>query len=136
MFELLEHTADIGFRVRARSRAELFEAAAEALISVAFEVEPVEPRHRYALEAGGHDAESLLINWLSEVLYLWDARRLALRDFRVRELTAERVAGEARGEPFDPARHRAKLVVKGVTYHQLRTGEDEQGWYAQVFLDV
>jgi len=136
MFELLEHTADIGFRVRARSQAELFEAAAAVLISLALEVEPVEPRHRYALEASGHDAESLLINWLSEVLYLWDARRLALRHFRVRELTSERVAGEARGEPFDPARHRAKLVVKGVTYHQLRTGEDEQGWYAQVFLDI
>ena len=136
MFELLEHTADIGFRVRASTRAELFEAAAEALVSVAVEVDLVEPRHSYTVHAAGYDAESLIINWLSEVLYLWDARRLALRRFRVREITDERVAGEAWGEPFEPARHRAKLVVKGVTYHQLRTGEDEQGWYAQVFLDI
>jgi len=136
MFELLEHTADIGFRVRARTRTELFEAAAEALMAVAIELDAVAPRHPYPLEAAGHDAESLLVNWLSEVLYLWDARRLALRDFRVRELTAERVAGEALGEPFDPGRHRAKLVVKGVTYHQLLIGQDSQGWFAQVFLDI
>lgn len=136
MFELLEHPADIGFRARARTPAELFETSAEALVAIALEADLVEPRCAYPLEASGHDAESLLVNWLSEVLYLWDARRLALRRFRVLELTTGRVAGEALGEPFDPARHRAKLVVKGVTYHQLRLGQDEQGWYAQVFLDI
>lgn len=136
MFEVLEHTADIGFRVRGATREAVFEGAAEALAAISYELEGIEPRQTYPLEAAGHDAESLLVNWLSEVLYLWDAQRLALQRFRVREITQERVAGEALGEPFDPVRHRAKLVVKGVTYHQLRTGEDEQGWYAQVFLDV
>ncbi len=136
MFELLEHPADIGFRVRARTQAELFEACAEALVSVALEVDLVEPRQTYPLAAEGYDAESLLVSWLNEVLYLWDARRIAPRRFRVLEMAAERVAGEALGEPWDPARHRAKLVVKGVTYHQLRLGQDERGWFAQVFLDI
>ncbi len=136
MFELLEHPADIGFRARAHTQGGLFQACAEALVAIALEPDLIQPRHAYALEAFGQDAESLLINWLSEVLYLWDARRLALRRFRVRELTPGRVAGEALGEPFDPARHRAKLVIKGVTYHQFRLGQDEEGWYAQVFLDI
>lgn len=136
MFELLEHPADIGFRARAGAQAELFESCAEALISVAIETEGVEPRHAYPLEAEGYDAESLLVNWLNEVLYLWDARRLTLRRFRVLELGATRVTGEALGEPWDASRHRAKLVVKGVTYHQLRVGQDSRGWYAQVFLDI
>jgi SHS2 domain-containing protein len=134
--ELLEHTADIGFRVRACTQAELFEACAGALISIAIELEAVEPRAAYALEAAGEDAESLLVNWLNEALYLWDARRLALRRFRVLEIGAGRVAGEALGEPWDPERHRARLLVKGVTYHQLQLGQDEGGWYAQVFVDV
>jgi len=136
MFELLEHTADIGFRVRAARLEGLFESAAEALAAIACEPEGIEARQAYPLEASGYDAESLLVNWLNEVLYLWDARRLALRRFRVLELTLERVAGEALGEAFDSARHRAKLVVKGVTYHQLRIGQDEQGWFAEVFLDI
>jgi SHS2 domain-containing protein len=136
MFELLEHPADIGFRVRAPDLAELFETCAEALMAVAVEVETVEPRSSYPLAAAGDDTESLLVNWLSEVLYLWDARRLALRQFRVLEIAPGRVVGEGLGEPWDPARHRAKLVIKGVTYHQLRVGQDRQGWYAQVFLDI
>lgn len=136
MFELLEHPADVGFRVRASAQAELLEACAEALTSIAIELDPVEPRQAFPLEAAGYDAESLLVNWLSEVLYLFEARRLALRRFRVLDLTPQRVTGEAWGEPWDAARHRAKLVVKGVTYHQLATGQDAQGWFAQVFLDI
>lgn len=136
MFELLEHTADIGFRARGRTRAELFESAAEALVGIAFELDDIAPHQSWPLEAAGEDTESLLVNWLSEVLYLVDGRRLLPRRFAIRELGDRRLAAEAFGEPQDPARHRAKLVVKGVTYHQLRIGQDAAGWWAEVFLDI
>ena len=44
MFEILEHTADIGFRARGRSLAELFETSALALVSIALETGDVSPR--------------------------------------------------------------------------------------------
>ncbi|MGA2329354.1 MAG: archease [Bryobacteraceae bacterium] len=136
MFEVLEHTADIGFRARGRTLAGLFESAAEALVALALELEDVSPRESYTLAAEGEDLESLLVNWLSEVLYWLDGKRVALRRFQVREIASSRVAAEGFGEPLDPSRHRAKLVVKGVTYHQLRIEQDEQGWVAEVFLDI
>ncbi len=136
MFEILEHTADIGFLARGGTIEELFQSAAEALASIALEQEGIEARRIYALEAFGEDRESLLVNWLSEALWLIDGRRLALTAFRVLELTESRVAGEALGEPFDPARHRAKVVVKGVTWHQLEVAQDAEGWRARVFLDI
>lgn len=136
MFEILEHTADIGFRARGRTLQELFTASAEALSAIVFEMEDAAPQVRYPVSAEGADRESLLVNWLSEVLYLLDGRRLALRHFEIRALTEQRVEGAALGEPHDPARHRAKLIVKGVTYHQLRIGQDGEGWWAQVFLDI
>ncbi len=136
VFEILEHTADIGFRVRAQTLEELFASAAEALAAIALDLDSVEPGESYPLEAAGEDTESLLVNWLSEVLFLLDGRRLALREFHVRRLEGGRVAGEARGEPFDPARHHARLVVKGVTWHQLQVERDTEGWQAQVFLDI
>src|SRR5437879_9354249 len=106
MFEILEHTADLGFRVRAGSLPELFETAAEALVEIAMETAAIIPRNAYSLEAEGDSNESLLVNWLSEVLYRLDGERLAMRNFAVNELTANRVSGEARGEPRDAARHR------------------------------
>ncbi len=136
MFEILEHTADIGFRARGRTLEELFENAGKALMFVALDPEGVEPRERAVIEAQGEDREALLVNYLSEVLFLWDARRFAMSGFRVLQLTPERVRAEAFGEPFDPARHSAKLIVKAVTYHQLHVSQDAGGWSAEVYLDV
>lgn len=136
MFEILEHTADIGFRVRASTAEELFARAAEALASLAFELDNVEERDCWELEAKGEDWESLLVNWLSEVLYLMDARRLLLCRCEVSRISSDSVAGRGFGEPCNPARHRAKLVIKGVTYHQLQVEQRPEGWYAQVILDI
>ncbi len=136
MFELLEHTADIGFRARGDTQAELFENAAEALVSIAMETDGIAPRQSYPLAAAGEDPQSLLVNWLSEVLFWLDARHIAMRRFEVREIGAGHVTAQAFGEPRSPERHRAKLVVKGVTYHQLRVWTDENGWWAEVYLDI
>ncbi len=136
MFEILEHTADIGFRARARTLPELFEEAATALVSVALELDDLAPRSAYPIAAAGEERESLLVNWLSEVLYWLDGSRIAMRRFRVEQLTTDRVTGMGWGEPYDPSRHKARLIVKGVTYHQLRIEQDSQGWCAEVYLDI
>ncbi len=136
MFEILEHPADIGFRATGKSKEELFETAALALVSVAMETDRVEPRHSYRLEAAGGDLEALLVNWLSETLYWLDGERIAFRNFRVEELTPGRVRGYGQGEPQDAARHPAKLIVKAVTYHQLKIVESPEGWTAEVYLDI
>lgn len=136
MFEVIEHTADIGFRVTAATPAELFARAAEALVSLGFETECIEEREGSELEATGWDWESLMVNWLSEVIFLLDARRLLLKRFEVTRIGPEAVAGRGYGEPWNPERHRAKLVIKGVTYHQLVVEQRPEGWYAQVILDT
>jgi SHS2 domain-containing protein len=136
MFEILEHTADIGFRATASSLPELFESAAIALVAMAMETENVEPRETHALSADGDSDESLLVNWLNEVLYHIDGRRLAMRSFQVRELSSSRVSGDAVGEPRDPQRHPGKLIVKGVTYHQLKIEQNQAGWFCEVYLDI
>jgi SHS2 domain-containing protein len=136
MYEVLEHAADVGFRAHARTLPQLFVAAAEALVGIAMETDGIEPRETYPLAAEGESRDALLVNWLSEVLYYLDGRQLSMRSFRVTELTSDRVSGEALGEPRDPARQAAKLVVKGVTYHQLKIAHDESGWFCEVFLDV
>jgi len=136
MFEILEHTADIGFRARGCTLAELFASAAEALVATAVPDGRIEPRERYALSASGEDLESLLVNWLGEVLYWLDGKRILLRRFVVHEISPQRIAAEAYGEPWDPARHSARVAVKAVTYHQLRVTQDEGGWLAEVFLDI
>jgi len=134
-FEVLEHTADIGFRASGATWSELLIEAGRALVSIAVELEDVEPRQAYPLAAQGEDRESTLVNWLNEVLYYVDGEHVALGRFEIQRADEERVVGigygEARGE-----KHRAKLIVKGVTYHQLRVEESADGWMCEVYLDI
>ena len=135
-FEILEHPADIGFRAFGKTLTELFENAAVALVSIASEVEDVEPRQEYRLEASGGDPESLLVAWLSEVLYWFDGKRIGFRRFQVVEIQPRHISAVGFGEPRQSGRHRAKLIVKAVTWHQLQVKQEGGRWIATVYLDV
>lgn len=136
MFEILEHTADIGLRAWGATKEEAFEEAATALAAIVVERDDIEPRLAYALAATGDDDESLLVNWLSEVLYQLDARRIVLGRFRIEQLAGGRLWAQAWGEPRDPGKHRPKVIVKGVTYHQLKIEQRPDGCEVRVFLDI
>lgn len=136
MFEILDHTADIGLRACGSSVAEMAGQASLGLVSLVMDTGAIEPRSVYPLAVTGDDPESLLVNWLSEVLYYLDGERVALGRFEVKTWAAGRASGLAWGEPRDPVRHAPKLVVKGVTYHQLRIFEDKGRWCAEVFFDI
>ncbi len=136
MFELLDHTADIGFRAWGETAAKLFENAALALVSIAFEVQTIQPLEPYPLAVTGEDYESLLVNWLSEVLYYMDAQQVLLRRIEVEHIGPENVVGRGWGEPLERGRHQARLIVKGITYHQLKIERTGELWRATVFLDV
>jgi len=135
-FEVLEHPADVGFRAFGADAAELFANAALAMLSIAGDPAAAEPRHEYPLAAESGDRESLMFDWLSEVLFWSDGRRIAFHDFRVAELTGTAIRAVGRGEPCDPERHRARLIVKAVTYHQLKVERRGALWVAEVYLDI
>ncbi|HEY7334193.1 MAG TPA: archease [Bryobacteraceae bacterium] len=136
MFEILEHTADIGFRATAPSLTGLFEAAAEALVAIVLDPDRVVPREAIGLSAEGESNETLLVNWLSEVLYWLDGEHFALCGFKVGEFGKGRIVVEAKGERRDSVRHEPRLIVKGVTYHQLKIEKTGEGWRCEVYLDV
>jgi len=135
-FELLDHPADIGFRVRAATLPALFAACARALVAIILDPVRIESRETVSIPGTGSDVESLLVNWLNEVLYFTDSRRLALAFFDIHSLTDAAVECTARGEHRDPGRHESRITVKGVTYHQLKVQQTPDGWVAEVFVDI
>lgn len=135
-FELLDHPADIGFRVRSATLPALFAACARALVAIILDPAAIEERETVFIPGSGADTESLLVNWLNEVLYFTDSRRLALGSFDIDSLTGTFIECTARGERRDPARHVSRITVKGVTYHQLKVQETAEGWLAEVFVDI
>ncbi len=136
-YRLLEHTADLGFLVRADTVEELFERAAAALFDVMWDLDAVRagPVER-EISVTAPDREALLVAWLGELLSLAMAEGWVFGAFQVDRLAPESLSGRAWGEAADPARHRFRTEVKGVTYHRLLVSEDRDGWSARVFLDI
>jgi SHS2 domain-containing protein len=135
-FEILAHTADVGFEARAATPAALFREAARALIAIAFDEAAIAGRDVRPVDVTGDDYPSLLVNFLDELLYLFDAGGFAPRDCTVDAVGPTRILARLHGEPRVPDRHRWKVIVKAVTYHGLDVSHDEAGWRARVFLDV
>jgi SHS2 domain-containing protein len=135
-FEILEHPADVGFRARGSSVEELFGSCAQALISIILDPSCVEERGCWELTAEGSDLESLLVNWLNEVLFYVDTRRLVFDSFTVRMADPFQLSCHATGEERTAAKHPVRVSVKAVTYHQLRIIKSGEQWVAEVFVDV
>jgi SHS2 domain-containing protein len=135
-FELLDHPADIGFRARGATLEELFSGCARALVSIILDPSAIRPIESISIPGTGGDLESLLVNWLNEVLYHVDGRRIALGEFAIAHVDETSVECMARGERLDPERHPSRAVVKAVTYHQLKVERTRDDWVAEVYVDV
>jgi SHS2 domain-containing protein len=136
MYELFEHTADLGLRMRAGDLDRLFEDAASALFSVILaNPESVEAVEEMTFRIEGTRRDDLLVDWLAELLFVFDTRRMVFGRFEVR-VHDTHVEATARGEPIDPARHELDMEVKAITYHQLKVERDGDGWLAEVIVDL
>ena len=136
MYEIFEHTADLGLRIRADDLQGLFEEAARALFAVIVtDFDEVRPAEEMTFRIEGDRRDDLLRDWLGELLYAFHARRLLLAQFDVR-LDEVGLTATARGEPFDPGRHEIDAELKAVTYHGLKVEQDGGGWLAEVIVDI
>ena len=138
MYEVFEHTADLGLRIRADELDGLFEEAGRALFSVIVanldEVRPIE-EVIFEIEADEHD--DLLRDWLGELLYVFHVRHLVFSQFEAAfNIAGTGLTATARGEPIDPERHHLDAEIKAVTYHGLKVEHDDEGWLAEVIVDV
>jgi SHS2 domain-containing protein len=136
MYEIFEHTADMGIRVRAESLDELFADAARGLFSVMVEnFDAVQRTTEFTFQVHADDVEELLHDWLAELLFTFHARRVVLSEFQVR-LDPPELTATARGEPIDTARHQIDAEVKAITWHGLKVQHLPDGWLAEVIVDI
>lgn len=124
-FEPVDHTADLAYIARGRTREELFENAARALMSCYLDLATVEPREELPLRLEGEDEEECLIAWLQEMIYRVEVHRFLCCEFVVRRVAPPDVEAVCRGERLDPSRHALLTELKAATYHDLRIETEE-----------
>lgn len=88
------------------------------------------------MSASGEDPTSLVVAYLSQLLLLQQEEGFLAREIRARPLgePPTAVVASVRGEPFDPARHPARIEVKAITFHDLEI--DLKRGRARVIVDI
>lgn len=133
-FRFLEHTADVKFQAFGKTKEEVFENAADAMFTVLSD-SIIEPKTKKSIKVSGKDDESLMYNFLEELLFLFDTEHFMAGEIKVKikdnELTAEMKGDDAKHYPMEDH-------VKAVTYNEMFIKQDkkEDKWVCQVVLDV
>lgn len=136
MFEVFEHTADLGLRIRADTVEAVFRDAARGLFSIIVDdLSRVRGLEERSLQIAGDARDYLLFDWLTELLFIFESQHLLLSEFDVR-LDQDGLQGSCRGEPFDATRHRLEHEVKAITYHGLKLVQTGGSWLAEVIVDI
>ncbi len=134
-FQLIDHTADAGIIAEGRDMQEAFANAAAGMLSLFVEPADVrEVKHRN-VEVAAFDTEGLLVAWLNELIYLFDAEGFISKRVDITRLDATRLKARIYGEKVDSSRHRLKTGVKAATYHRLKIWQNDRT-RAQVIFDV
>jgi len=135
-FEIIDHTADVGIIAYGADVEELFSNAALALFSLITELGSVEEKLHLNLEVSSEDTDSLLIEWLNELIYFFDAKHILFNRFDIGNVAHNELKATCYGEGFDPMKHKIKIGVKAATYHMLKLDKNGDGYKAQIILDI
>ena len=135
-FELLDHTADIGIMVYGEDLKSLFQNAAEAFFHLITDLKKIKLRTERKIEIGEESLERLMVDWLSELLYLYDVEHLLFKRFNVESVGKEGLKAKVKGEFFQEGVHMIKTGVKAVTYHQIEVRQEREGWRARIIVDL
>lgn len=135
-YRIIARQSELAVRVVGTSQTNLFVNAAFALFDVITDTENVELKERMQLEVEGSDRDDLLVNWLRELLYLYQGSAYLLKEFTVQEIKDTIVKAQVSGEKLDPDRHEIKQEIAAVAYDQSHMQKTGDQWIAQVILEV
>ncbi len=135
-FRFINHTADIGLEVYGEGLSLLFQHAAEGLCRIITDPEKVRERESREILVRAKGLEELLVNWLNELIYLFETGGFLFRRFEVLDLGEYFIQALAFGERFEEGYHPILRTIKATTYHRLHVTRGKAGWEARVIFDL
>ena len=135
-YELIDHTADVGVKAYGANPSEAFKHAAKAMFDIITDNSEIANTGQYEIILEAPDLEQLLVDWLSELLFLNSANNLVFGFFKV-ELDKKNNSLKATifGEKFDLSKHKIGTEIKAVTYHMLEV-KKKKPYHVQVLFDI
>jgi len=135
-YKLLDHTADFGIEVTGDDQRTLFANAALAMFDVITNTNALIGEGELQLHVVGSDRCDLMVNWLRELLYVWNGKKLLIKEVEIFSFFEKKLSASVTYDEFDPEIHEIKNEIKAVTYHQIAVEQVEERWNAKIIFDV
>ncbi len=135
-YTLLDHTADLGIKVRGIDLKDLFETAARALMHLMVKGQSPSTPTSMKISLSGEDLADLMVRWLGEILYLFEGENLVVTSTHMDALSSSHLEATLETVPFEPEIHEILSEIKAVTYHQIEVTEKGNAWEARVIFDM
>ncbi|KPJ68300.1 hypothetical protein AMJ44_06785 [candidate division WOR-1 bacterium DG_54_3] len=131
-FKPLDHPSDVGIFAYGKDLKEIFENAAYGMFSLMADLDRVESKTTFPIKVKGDDPESLLVNWLNELIFYEESKKILLKEFKIGKLTSKKLEATISGEKINMDKHFIYRPVKAATYNQLQISKNQ----AKIVFDV
>jgi len=131
-FEILDHKADLVLRIFGKTKKELFENAMLGMFEGARYEKENGKSFKEKIKIKSIDLPSLLVDFLSEILYLVETKKLVFEKINFKKFTETEIEAALIGKPLK----RMGVHIKGVTYHGLEILRKNDIWQATILFDI
>jgi len=132
-YEILEHKADLKIRAFGKDKKELFLNSMIGMFEGArYEEEVKSQKSKVKIRITSLDLPSLLVDFLSEILYLTETRKEVYHKVEFKKFTDNKIETALIGKKLK----RMGVHIKGVTYHDLDVRQEKGTWQAVILFDI
>lgn len=136
-YEFLDHTADAEFRAYGKNLEDAFVNAAEAMYKILLKDVVIKPAEKKLIVIESKTKESLLFDFLDELLFLMDTETIVLSKIEGLKIVKDNNYKLTCDAFFDNApKYDIGGNIKSVTYHELKIIEEENKVSLQVVVDI
>lgn len=131
-FELVDHPSDIGILAYGENIKETFENAALGMFSAMAELTDVRAEKSFEVKVKGQDREELLVNFLNELIYLMDSKKVLFKEFKIYKLSDNDLKAHVAGGHIQAGLTELHRPIKAATFNGLEVNEKK----VRVIFDV
>lgn len=135
-YQFINHTADLGIKVKGKNLRELFSNAGYAMFDIITEIKRIKLRQTLSIKISQGEIEDIFVDYLRELLSKFDIDKWVFKKFEINKIDNSGLEAVVTGEKINLSKHLLKREIKAVTYHALEIRKNNNLWEAQIIFDI
>ncbi|WKZ70302.1 MAG: archease [Melioribacteraceae bacterium] len=138
-YKFIEHTADIAVELTSSTIEELFLCAVDAWNKAMLDAEILYDDEKIKLDFEAESLEELLVNFLSEINYLFLSKKwfcTSVEDIKLHHTNNYKLTVRLAGLTVQPSKIDFKEEIKAITYHRLEIKKEKDEYTTRIIFDI